>query len=265
MSKREPTSAKADNEPSLTDEVLGSQIAYYRAHAPSYDDWWFRGGRHDLGEEFRAKWEAEISAVRSALYDFAPRGDVLEIAGGTGNWTVELARLANSVTVIDTSPEAVAIARGKVTGNVTWVIADIFNYRPDRRYDAVFFAFWLSHVPRHRFADFWRLVDDCLAPGGRIFFVDNAHPSRARDVMPEPFRWREGAASTSVKGIDSVTDPTTGISTRRAADGESYDVVKIWWEPEELESRVATLGWNLHVTTTQWAFLYGHGSRGEPS
>jgi hypothetical protein len=28
-------------------------------------------------------------------------------------------------------------------------------WRPDRRYDVVFFGFWLSHVPLERFAAFW--------------------------------------------------------------------------------------------------------------
>jgi hypothetical protein len=29
---------------------------------------------------------------------------------------------------------------------------------PDRRYDVVFFGFWLSHVPLERFDAFWSMV-----------------------------------------------------------------------------------------------------------
>lgn len=241
------------------DELLDSQIAYYRAHAPKYDDWWFRNNRHDLGEEFRSRWESNIGAVRSALHRCAPLGAVLEFAGGTGNWTRELTQLGDSVLVVDASPEAVAIAREKVTGNVTWDLQDIFGYQPYRRYDTVFFGFWLSHVPLDRFEDFWAIVDASLAPGGRVFFIDNAHPQHGRDVVPAIFD--SSADGRIIDGIDSATDLATGVSTRKAADGNTYEVVKIWWEPAELQARLDRLGWDFEVAATEWAFIYGQGSR----
>lgn len=244
------------------DDLLANQIAYYRAHAPRYDDWWFRRGRHDLGDEFRQQWESEIAAVRRALDDVAPLGDVLELAGGTGNWTAELIARSDTVTVVDASPEAVAIARAKVKGPVEWVLADLFTFSPERRYDTVFFSFWLSHVPDDRFDEFWGLVGECLAPDGSVFFVDNAHPSRGRHLLPARFR-RDGDSveGTSVEGIDSVTNLETGISTRTTAGGETYDVVKIWREPDDLRVRLGELGWAFQLEVTDWAFLYGHGSR----
>ena len=208
------------------------------------------------------RWEAEIGAVRSALDDFAPLGTVLEIAGGTGNWTVELAARGDSVTVVDASPEAVAIAQEKVVGNVEWVVRDVFTYQPPRRFDTVFFGFWLSHVPLDRFDEFWGLVAECLTADGRVFFLDNAHPSLGRRVAPELFQWpEEPESATLVAGIDSVTDVETGVSTRRTADGQLYDVVKIWWEPGPLQARLEALGWDATVATTEWAFLYGNARR----
>jgi SAM-dependent methyltransferase len=262
MSNSTTPTSRHDGESSV-EEIMASQIAYYRAHAPQYDDWWVRERRHDLGEVFRSKWESEISVVRAALTAKAPLGDVLELAGGTGNWTVELARLTKSVTVVDASPETVAIAKQKVvTNNVAWLVKDIFSYRPKRRYDTLFFSFWLSHVTEEQFDQFWELVADCLVPKGRVFFVDNAHPSLAWDVVPElsPYRQTE-SSDTSLAAVDGVTDLTTGISTRLAADGATYDLVKIWRTPEALQSRLRVLGWNIHVATTEWAFIYGHGSR----
>jgi SAM-dependent methyltransferase len=244
------------------EELLGSQIAYYRAHAPRYDDWWFRRGRHDLGDAYGDSWRAEVDFLHARVAEVAPLGDVLELAGGTGNWTRELAALADSVTVVDASPEAVAIARDKVVGNVTWVIGDIFHFRAERKFNTVFFGFWLSHVPADRFEAFWELVGDCLRPDGRVVFVDNAHPDLARAVRPEFFdagKWRTDGPS--VEGIDSVTNLTTGIATRLAADGHSYNLVKIWRNPVELRSRLAAMGWDIEVATTEWAFIYGRGSK----
>jgi hypothetical protein len=52
-------------------------------------------------------------------------------------------------------------------------VSDIYLWRPDTTYDVVFFSFWLSHVPRIRFGDFWSLVRSCLTPLGRVFLIDN--------------------------------------------------------------------------------------------
>ena len=49
----------------------------------------------------------------------------------------------------------------------------------------------------------------------------------------------------------------TGIARRTAADGRSYELVKIWWEPQQL----AEIGWDIQVAATGWAFIFGFGSR----
>src|SRR5262250_1628226 len=43
------------------------------------------------------------------------------------------------------------------SSRVRYVRADLFEWRLDTLHDFVFFDFWLSHVPEHRFADFWRM------------------------------------------------------------------------------------------------------------
>lgn len=60
-----------------------------------------------------------------------------------------------------------------------FIQADLFAWEPDRRYDVVFFGFWLSHVPPARFGSFWALVADCLKPQGRVFFADDAYRAPA--------------------------------------------------------------------------------------
>lgn len=246
------------------DALLASQVEYYRAHATHYDDWWFRWDRHDLGEEFRARWEADIAQARGALDAFAPGGDVLELAGGTGNWTAELARHADHLTVVDVSPEVFEVARPKLAGTavpVDWIVADVFSWRPPRRFDVVFFSFWLSHVPDQLFPPFWALVDGALAPDGRVFFIDNAHPDRGPPSVQRRFR-RDGPR---YEGIDSLTDTALGVSWRRTRDGREFPIVKVWWEPEPLRARLAELGWDVEISTTDWAFLHGRGRRRVPS
>jgi len=124
-----------------------------------------------------------------ALDAFAPGGQVLELAAGTGTWTGELARHADHVTAVDAAPEVLAINRARHGGlRVTYVVADLFSWTPPRRFDAVCSGFWISHVPAARWAWFWTLVDAALAPGGRVWFCDSAHPAHVAAHGPRTVR-----------------------------------------------------------------------------
>src|SRR3954468_23650121 len=75
----------------------------------------------------------------------------LELAYGTGEWTIRLAELATSVVGVDAAPEMRELALAKLQdagkSNVELWVDDLFSWQPDQDYDVVFFAFWLSHVP----------------------------------------------------------------------------------------------------------------------
>jgi len=117
----------------MDDEVqalVAEQIAYYRAHAPDYDVAY-------LGQD----WDSCIEELPVA-------GDVLELACGTGHWTPLLAARARSVTALDAAPKALAVARRRVRGlPVEFLQTDVFTWQPSRRFNTVFFGFWLTHVP----------------------------------------------------------------------------------------------------------------------
>jgi len=95
-----------------------------------------------------AGWRTELEEVIQALDGFALRGRVLELAGGTGIWTKQLAQTAAELTVVDASPEMLGINRDRVRDPyVRYITADLFEWQPETVYDVVFFGFWLSHVP----------------------------------------------------------------------------------------------------------------------
>ena len=140
-------------------ELLEGQLAYYRARADEYDDWFLRRGRHDRGPEWNRRWFSELDKIRQELGRFGPLGRVLELACGTGLWTVELARHATSVTSVEASTEVLEINRARLREagrepSVRYLEADLFGWRPDAAYDAVLFGFWISHVPPERFEAF---------------------------------------------------------------------------------------------------------------
>ncbi len=125
-------------------QILVEQAEYYRARAAEYDRWFFREGRYDRGDAATALWFSEVEEVRGALARMPlDEADVLELAPGTGIWTELLVDRARHLTAVDASAEMVEQNRrrlGDRARSVTFILADLFTWRPDREYDAVVFC-----------------------------------------------------------------------------------------------------------------------------
>jgi len=135
-----------------TQQLLDEQVAYYKARAAEYDNWFLRLGKYDLGPEVNKQWVQEARQVEEILASHAPLGDVLEVACGTGWWTGRLLPYCTSLTAVDSSDEVLKINQAKYQSpKVTYQQVDIFEFKPEKKYDFVFFSFWLSHVPPERF------------------------------------------------------------------------------------------------------------------
>jgi SAM-dependent methyltransferase len=220
------------------DGLLAEQRAYYQARAPEYDEWWQRRGRFDQGAESAEEWDREVAQIAAALETFGATGDVLELAGGTGWWTAHLARTAGHLTVIDSSPESLELNRKRVgRPDVEYVVDDLFTWQPLRTYDVVFFSLWLSHVPRSRFRGFWSFVRSCVAPRGRVFLIDNRIESPGPNVIR--------------RGPD--------LELRRVHDGREFQVIEVFYEPDELRSLLGREGWTASLDATRW-FIFGEAS-----
>jgi SAM-dependent methyltransferase len=245
----------------MSDEaLLAEQLDYYRARAGEYDSWWLRQGRFDRGPEANAAWFSEADALEDVLERFAPRGEVLELACGTGLWTRHLVRSADRVTAVDGSAEVLAINRARV-GNgqiresqiceagiveapVRQIQADLFEWAPQpAAYDVCFFSFWLSHVPEDRFDSFWERVARALKPDGRVLFFDSAHTER------------------STAADHQLPEASEQTMTRRLDDGREFQIVKRFYDPAALERRLAALGWQASVSATGEFFIHGSATR----
>jgi demethylmenaquinone methyltransferase/2-methoxy-6-polyprenyl-1,4-benzoquinol methylase len=174
--------------------------------------------------------------------EFAPVGDVLELACGTGLCTRDIVRHADSVTALDASPRMLERARREVPHpKVTFVLADVFSWNADRAYDAVVFSAWLSHVPPDdRFDEFWQRLRDFLKPGGRVCFIDEDDRAVELEELHE------------VGGVP--------VARRRLADGRTFEVVKVLWRPAALEARLSALGWSVTVRSVGDSSLVGSGT-----
>jgi SAM-dependent methyltransferase len=210
------------------DRLLDEQRAYYSAVAEDYEN-----------QRLNLPGSDEVT---QALDAFRPTGTILDLACGPGAWIGQLLRHASDVTALDASPEMLAIAAARVgRERVRFIQADLFTWKPDRRYDVVFMGFWLSHVPAERLESFWSFVGDCLKPGGRVFFVDDAY--RTPDEL--------------------VEDTSSSTIRRQLPDGTAYRLVKVPHRPADLERQLRQLGWDIKVTATAGPFYWGAGSLGE--
>ena len=219
-----------------TAKLLASQRTYYNERADDYGD-----PSKPPDRKGRSVMKPELS--RALIDELRPAGDVLELACGTGYFTDEIVRHARSVTAVDASPRMLAINERRVADpRVTYVNADIFAWQPDRSCDTVFFGAWLSHVPPAAFDDFWALVRTCLAPDGRVAFVDEDDRAAGLDDR------------YSLNGVPAAR--------RRLSDGREFEIVKVFWRPEDLEDRLRSSGWDITIRRVDETLMYGVGRHG---
>jgi SAM-dependent methyltransferase len=193
------------------------------------------GGAVDLRVTTNMVGDVDAASRRFAILveRLAASGDVLEIACGTGLWTQHLMPRARTLTALDSSPEMIELARARVGGGVDFLVADIFEWKPPRRYDSVFLGFWLSHVPPPRLGAFWGLLARCLAPGGRVLFVDEGPPRASNE------------------------NSVGGAVERRLRDGSVHAIVKVFHDPGELTDALAAFGWAAEIDLTSEGYIVG--------
>lgn len=222
--------------------ILQEQIAYYRARAGEYDEWFYRTGRYDHGEELNQFWFNEVAVVKNALHQVKPVTNILELACGTGIWTQELLRIGQKITAIDASIEVIEINRSKLGAlNVDYRQLDLFSWEPDEEYDFVFFSFWLSHVPPTLLDSFLTKVYNSVRPEGQFFIVDSRF------------------SPTSTAKNHTLQDDEKIYKKRKLNDGQEFNVIKIFYQPDALQKKLTEVGFRAEVRETENYFIYASG------
>ncbi|HEX5149434.1 MAG TPA: class I SAM-dependent methyltransferase [Candidatus Limnocylindrales bacterium] len=222
-------------------------LAYYEARAPEYDDWYLRRGRYARGPIHDAAWNAELDAAGRWLDDLPIHGEIVELAAGTGWWSPLLAG-KGQLSMYDAAAAPLDRARERLVAHGLRAHLHLRDAwaEPDRQVDAVFAGFWLSHVPRERLAPFLGVVRRWLKPGGAFAFIDSRlDPQSSAADHPAP---------------------SDDVSLRRLDDGREFTVVKVYYDPAELEAALADAGFrDAGVTTTGRFFLTGFAVAREAS
>jgi SAM-dependent methyltransferase len=226
------------------ERIIQEQARYYEHRAPEYDDVWFRRGPYDLGPEGNRRWFEETAQLERAVDDLGATGVVLELACGTGIFTRRLVHRARRLIAVDAAAAMLAINRERVADpRVEYIHGDLFEWDPPAgvRFDLIFFAFLISHIPPARFTEFWDRLRGWLASGGRVFFCDDVAGAETRPSNPG----------------EAVEDGPDFAHRRRLLDGREYTIVKVFHRPDGLTAALASLGWDADIRTTGPEFYYG--------
>jgi hypothetical protein len=242
ITERGRAAVPAGVQPTAADVGDDALVAYYEARAPEYDDWYLRRGRYERGPIHDAAWNAELDAAGRWLDGLPISGQIVELAAGTGWWSPLLAG-KGELSIYDAAEAPLDRARDRLLAH--GLRAHIHTRdawaEPDRTVDALFTGFWLSHIPRERLPDFLSIARRWLRDGGTFAFIDS---------LPDP---QSGAA-------DHPT-PDSDRSIRRLDDGREFEIVKVYYAPEELEAALRAAGFaSGEVTTTGRFFLLGRAT-----
>jgi demethylmenaquinone methyltransferase/2-methoxy-6-polyprenyl-1,4-benzoquinol methylase len=168
--------------------VVEDMRAYYARRAAYYERVYHKPER-----------QSDLRAMEAWLAAQFVGRHVLEIACGTGWWTVHGARDAASWLATDLNPETMDVARAKVLPPaVRLATMDAYTLAElgTATFDAAFAGCWWSHVPLSRLPGWLELLHARLDPGARVVFLDNSYvqtsstPISRRDAEGNTYQQR---------------------------------------------------------------------------
>jgi rhodanese-related sulfurtransferase/2-polyprenyl-3-methyl-5-hydroxy-6-metoxy-1,4-benzoquinol methylase len=198
-----------------TDLVGGFQGWRAMTRAPHWDDVYRTRNLESVS------WFQDTPATSLRLVESMP-GSVIDVGAGTSTLVDHLLEAGRTdITVLDVSEAALALTRsrlGDAAGRVTFEVADVMDWNPDRRYDV-----WHDRATFH-------------------FLTDPAHRRRYVDVVSDAV----AANGVLVMGTFADDGPThcSGLPTARysAADLGSLFSAQFTLEHQEMETHPTPAG-----------------------
>jgi demethylmenaquinone methyltransferase/2-methoxy-6-polyprenyl-1,4-benzoquinol methylase len=205
----------------MNDEAT-EMFAYYDARADGYDD--FYQGRGQAVPELAAEYPVDSAGVSSLLSSFG-RGDVLDLACGTGFWLTAYGAQCRSVTLVDQSAAVLTRCQRRVDDlglrdRAQLIRGDLFELAlPDRAYDACLLGFLVSHLPDAQVEALFTRLHRLLRPHAELAVIDSVWSEARR-----PYRRRDG------------------MEARPLPNGRTFTIRKRYFDRPELEALLAQHG-----------------------
>jgi ubiquinone/menaquinone biosynthesis C-methylase UbiE len=203
-------------------------VDYYRRRAREYEAIYAKPER-----------QADLARLRSHVAHRLSGRRVLEVACGTGYWTVLVARTAASIVATDAAEEPMRIAMSKDYGgaSVRFEIADAYALDAALgRFDAALAVFWWSHVPLGRIGAFLTSLHGRLQSGARVLLMDNLYvdgsstPIAERDGEGNTYQHRllsDGSENRVLKNFPTEADLRAALNPH--ASTFAYQALEYYW------------------------------------
>lgn len=202
--------------------------SYYGQRASEYDQIYLKPDRQPALRELES-WVGDILSGRR----------VLEVACGTGYWTVLLAAAARRVVAVDINPEMIQIARERCQScsGVEFQTRDAYALPENLgSFDAAFMGFWWSHLPLQDIPGFLASLHDRLEKHARVIILDNhfvagsSTPIHRTDAGGNTYQLRklsDGSSFEILKNFPDAAQMQTSLSGY--ADAFSYRRNNFYW------------------------------------
>ena len=206
-------------------------VDYYRRRAGEYEAIYAKPER-----------QSDLARLRERIPQRLAGRRVLEVACGTGYWTVLVAQTAKSIAATDAGEEPMRIAQSKDYGdrNVRFELADAYALSPALgSFDGALAIFWWSHIPLSRIGAFLDSLHARLEPGARVVMMDNRYidgsstPIAERDAEGNTFQLRrlaDGSENRVLKNFPTEADLRAALGSQVRAF--SYETLEYYWLAE---------------------------------
>lgn len=215
-----------------TDATDHGMREYYARRAQEYERIYARPER-----------QVELRALEAALPRAFAGRTVLEIACGTGWWTLHGARDAKSWLATDLNASTLHIARSKsMPAAVRFAELDAFTFHglAGQRFDAAFAGCWWSHVSLDRLSGWLSLLHTHLDAGARVVFLDNNYVQ---------------GSSTPISRRDAAGN---SYQQRRLDDGSAHEVLKNFPSREQAIAHVGATAHDIEWTPYRHYWLLSY-------
>ena len=184
--------------------------------------------------------QGDLQKAERIFQDLFANKTVLEIACGTGYWTERIAETATSIFATDINESVIEIAKARQKENITFAVADMFDFTPDEKFNGVFGGFIWSHILHQDLDKFLEKVKSFLKPNGVIVFIDGNPVA---------------GTNHDLKNITKTDEYGNTFQSRKLENGTSHLVLKNFPTEDFLFQKLSQIAVNVEFIKLEYYWI----------